>query len=130
MAKTTITIPSRSYAPATRTVAVPDLTTDDNGIEILLTRESWPDVGEIISGVIEFSNDGGATWELLNPFGPFVGGIMLNPRTGQVVPTSGLRTYWPENFVNGVWVPQRPAQVRAVATNTVTLTTAVTVNGL
>ena len=131
MAKATISVPSTVYAPGTRTVVLPNLTTDDNGINIALTREAWTDTGEdVISGTIDGSNDGGATWFNLTTFN-YVGGTMINPRTSQVVATCGLRAYWPERYdANGVASPQRPGQVRAVITNTVSLRTAVTLTGV
>jgi hypothetical protein len=131
MAKATITVPSTSYAPGSRTVNLPNLTTDDNGILVSLTREAWPDTGsDVISGVIEGSNDAGATWFELTRFS-YAGGVMVNPRSSQVVATCGPKVYWPETYdANGVATPKRPGQVRARIINTVTLTTAVTLTGL
>jgi hypothetical protein len=127
MAKASITIPSQSYTPNTRTVNLPNLTTDDNGITITLTRESWPVGSNIISGFIEGSDDG-VNWFGLTQFS-WDGGDQINPRTGLPVLTQWVSVSWPEKLVNGVMVPQRPAQARARVTNTVTLTTAITVAG-
>lgn len=131
MAKSTITVSSRSYSPGTRTVTIPNLSTDDNGIKIILTRESWPDTGsDVISGIISGSNDAGATWFELTRFS-YAGGDMVNPRTHQPVLTSGPTVYWPESYDDqGVATPHRPDQVRAELTNTVTLTTAITLQGV
>jgi hypothetical protein len=129
LAKSSLTVPSRSYAPGTRTVTIPDITTDDNGIKIALTRESWPDTGgDVITGQIDGSDDGGATWYNLTVFG-YPGGEQINPRTGQVVTSCGPSVSWPERYVDGVTIPQRPQQVRAILTNLVTLTTAITLTG-
>ena len=130
MAKSSISVPSRSYSPGTRTVNLPNLSTDDNGINIAMTRESWPDTGsDVITGQIDGSSDGGATWNNLTTFN-FAGGVQINGRTGQVVTASGVTVSWPETYdEQGNATPQRPAQVRAVITNTVTLTTAITVQG-
>lgn len=124
MAKASISVPSRTYQPGTRTVVLPDLTSDDNGAQITMTRESWQDTGgDIISGLVEGSNDG-ATWFALMSFA-YPGGDEINPRTGQPVLFVQPTVTWPES--NGV--PQRPAQVRATITNTVALTTAITLAG-
>lgn len=129
MAKSSVTISSRSYTPGTREIAVPNLTTDDNGIRIDMTRESWTDTGaNIITGTIEASDDG-VTWRKLTEFA-YPGGNQINPRTGQPVLVSAIAVYWPERTINGIAVPQRPAQVRATVTNTVTLTTALSLNGV
>jgi hypothetical protein len=129
MAKSSITVPSQAYTPGTRTVNLPNLTTDDNGIRINMTRESWPDTGSnIITGTIEASDDG-VTWRNMTVFG-YPGGNQINPRTGQPVLVSSVAVYWPERTVGGVAVPQRPAQVRATVTNTVTLTTALSLIGV
>jgi hypothetical protein len=127
MAKASITVPSQSYSPGTRTVNLPNLTTDDNGITITLTRESWPIGSNIISGVIEGSNDG-VNWFELTRFS-WDGGDQINPRTGLPVTAQWVSVSWPEKLINGVMTPQRPAQARARVTNTVTLTTAITVAG-
>lgn len=130
MAKASVTVPSRSYQPGTRTVVLPDLTADDNGVQITLTRESWPATGgDILSGTVEGSDDAGATWYELTRFS-YPGGDQINPRTGQPVLTCGPTAYWPERTINGVAVPQRPGQVRAVVSNTVTLTTGITLSGV
>lgn len=129
MAKSNITVPSRVYAPGSRQVAIPNLTTDDNGISVTLTRESWPAGSDIVSGVIEASDDG-ATWRELTRFS-WDGGDQVNPRTGLPVTAQTLRVYWPErNDGSGSLVPQRPAQVRASITNTVSVQTAITLQGL
>lgn len=128
MAKSIVTVPSRSYQPGTRTVNLPNLSTDDNGIKISLTRESWPEGSDIITGNIDGSNDG-VEWFNLAPFS-CDGGVQINGRTGQVVLTSGTEVTWPlRNDGQGNAIPQRPAQVRAVITNTVTLTTGITLEG-
>lgn len=131
MAKATITVSSRVYQPGSRSVVLPNLTTDDNGIKISLTRESWPDQAgaEILSGLIEGSDDGGATYYGLCVFG-YAGGNMTNPKTGQPVTVCGPTVYWPERNINGVMTPQRPSQVRATLSNTVALQTAVTLDGV
>ena len=128
MAKASISIPSRSYAPGTRGVDLPNLTTDDNGVVVSFTRESWPvdpvDANvNVLFGVIRwtdpFSGDESDT-----PFG-WPGGNQINPRTGQPVTVSSFKVYWPER--DGV--AQRPANVHADVTNSVTLNTAITVQG-
>lgn len=130
MAKATITVSSRVYTPATRTVILPNLTADDAGVKIILTREAWLDTGsEIVTGSIEGTNDAWATSFNLTVFG-YVGGVMLNPRTGLPVLTVEPTAYWPETTIDGVAVPQRPQEVRLVITNTVTLTTAITLTGV
>lgn len=131
MAKSTITVPSRSYNPGTRTVTIPNLSTDDNGIKIVLTRESWAATGsDVISGIISGSNDAGATWFELTRFS-YVGGDLTNPRTGLPITTCGPTVYWPETYdAQGVAIPHRPGQVKADLTNTVTLTTAITLQGV
>ena len=131
LAKSSLTVPSRSYAPGTRTVTIPDITTDDNGIKIALTRENWPDTGsEVITGQIDGSDDGGSTWYNLTVFG-YEGGQQINPRTGQVVTSCGPSVSWPERYDGqGNATPQRPQQVRAILTNTTTLTTAITLTGI
>lgn len=133
MAKSIVTVSSRIYAPGSRTVNIPNLTTDDNGIKISLTREAWvdgpPAGAEIITGLIETSNDGN-TWQPLLVFG-YAGGDMTNPKTGLPVTACGPTVFWPErNDGNGNMIPQRPAQVRASITNTVSLRTAITLEGV
>lgn len=130
-AKSQVTVPSRLYQPGTRQVNVPNITTDDNGMNISLTRESWPDTGsDVISGMIEGSNDGTDFFELTR-FN-YVGGTLINSKTGQVITTCGPSVYWPERYDPGTdtFIPQRPAQVRATITNTVALQTAITLSGL
>ena len=126
MAKSFVTVPSRQYTAGSRSVNIPNLSTDDNGIQITLTRESWPDTGsDIISGVIEGTNDSGSTWFGLAPFS-YPDGDQINPRTQQPVTAEVFRVYWPERG----GVPQRPQGVRATVANTVTINTAITVEGL
>lgn len=128
MAKASISVASRQYQPGTRTVVLPDLTADDSGIKVTLTREGWPAGDDIILGVIESSN-GGAVWlEMARVI--YAGGVQLDPRTGQVVDTCGPSIYWPERKIDGFLIPQRPAQVRITVTNTVRLTTAISLTGL
>lgn len=129
-AKSQITVPSRLYQPGTRTVDLPNLTTDDNGIQIQLTRESWPDTGsDVLTGTIEGSNDGLEFFELTR-FN-YAGGVQINPRTGLEFTTCGPSVYWPETYdANGVATPHRPGQVRATITNSVALRTAITLTGL
>lgn len=129
MAKSVVTVPSRSYNPGTRTASIPNLSTDDNGIQIILTRESWPVGTDILSGSIDGSNDG-TTWFNLTVFS-YDGGDQINPRTGQLVTTCGPTVYWPErNDGSGNAVPQRPQSVRGTVTNTARLTTAITLQGV
>jgi hypothetical protein len=124
MAKATISIASALYPAGTRSVELPNLSSDDLGIKITLTRESWPDTGsDVVSGIFEQSEDGN-TWASMGTFG-YVGGTMTNPRTGQVVTSCGPTRYWDE--FNGV--PHRPAHVRLTITNTVSLQTAITLTG-
>ena len=128
MAKAIITVNSKVYQPGTRTVTLPDLTSDDNGVKIILTRESWTDTGsDVLSGVMEGSDDGIAWREMMRFAYP--GGDIINPRTGQLVTTCGPTRYWDERDVNGVMTPQRPAQVRVTVTNTVALRTGITLQG-
>lgn len=135
MAKATITVPSRVYqAGAHPPVILPNLTSDDNGVRISFTRETWPDPGglgaEILSGKIEGSDDGGNTWYGLCVFG-YAGGDMTNPKTQLPVTVCGPTVFWPErNDGSGNMVPQRPGQVRATVTNTVALRTAITLDGV
>lgn len=132
MAKASIFIPSNVYTPNTRSVILPNLTSDDNGVKVILTREAWPDTGDVIvSGVIEGSNDNWATSFNLTSFA-YAGGVMINPRTLLPVLTVEPTAYWPETYdpVTGVATPLRPAQVRMVVTNTVTITTSITLTGV
>jgi len=131
MAKATITVPQRTYQPGVRTVELPNLTTDDNGIEILMTRVSWPDTGgNVITGLVEGSNDNDQTRFELTEFG-WPGGDLTNPRTGLPVTASGQRCYWPETYdAQGNAVPKRPGRVFVTITNTVAITTAITLKGL
>ena len=125
MAKATIIVPSRSYTPGVRTVTLPNLSSDDHGVNVSLTRESWPDTGsDVLSFTIEGSDDG-VVWSGLAVYS-IAGGDMVNSRTGLPTLTCGLTVVWPDVTGQG---PQRPAQVRAVITNVVTLTTAVTLSG-
>lgn len=124
MAKATITVPSRVYAAGSRQVELPNLTTDDNGIKCEFTRESWPIGSDVLSGLIEGSNDNDQTRFTLAPFS-FDGGDAINAKTGQPVLTSWFIVTWPER--DGV--PQRPGRVFATITNTVSLRTAVTLSG-
>lgn len=129
MAKSIVSVPSGQYQPGTRTVDVPNLSSDDKGIEVAFTRESWPSGDSVLSGVIEGSNDG-ATWFELSRF-DYPGGDQINPRTGQPVTASMLRVYWPErNDGSGNFIPQRPQGVRSSITNSVVLRTAITLRGL
>jgi hypothetical protein len=141
VAKAKVTVPSRVYAPSgaldsgnERIVSLPNLTTDDNGVKITFTRESWPDGppagAEILSGVIEGSDDGGQTFYGLCVFG-YAGGDMTNPKTGLPVTVCGPTVGWPEkNDGNGNMIPQRPAQVQARIANSVTLRTGITLEGV
>lgn len=130
MAKSSITVPSRVYAAGTRTVNLPNLTTDDNGVRVDFTREAWPIGTDILTGVIEGSNDGGATWFNLTTFN-YDGGVMTNPRTGQPVLSCGPAVTWPEGYdANGSPVPRRPTDVRSTLTNTVSLRTQVSLIGV
>jgi hypothetical protein len=98
MAKSIVQVPSRLYAADVRTVNIPNLSTDDNGIQIVLTRESWPDTGAaVLSGTIEGTNDGGLTWFNLTTFS-YAGGDQVNTRTGLPVTTCGPTVYWPESY--------------------------------
>lgn len=124
MAKATITIASQVYPAATRSVELPNLSSDDNGIKIDLTREAWPDTGsDVVIGSWEQSEDG-TTWASMGTFS-YVGGVMTNPRTGLTVTSCGPTRYWDE--LNGI--PHRPAHVRLTITNTVSLRTAITLTG-
>lgn len=130
MAKSSIVVPSRIYAAGTRTVNLPNLTSDDNGVRVDFTREAWPAGTDILTGVIEGSNDGGATWFNLTTFN-YDGGVMTNPRTGQTVLSCGPTAYWPESYdSNGIATPHRPTDVRATLTNTVSLRAQVSLLGV
>lgn len=133
MAKSTISVPSRLYTPGTRTVNLPDLTTDDNGAVITMSRESWPlapvPTDDILSVQIDGSNDGGATWFNLGGFS-CPGGDLINPWTHLPVTELSSKIYWPSREIDGVDVPQRPGSVRATFVNTVALQTAITLAGL
>jgi hypothetical protein len=139
VAKAKVAVASRNYAPSgalgsgsERAVSLPNLTSDDTGVKITFTRESWPDQAgaEILSGIIEGSNDGGQTWDALCLFG-YAGGDMTNPKTGLPVTSCGPTVYWPErNDGNGNMIPQRPAQVQARIANSVTLRTGITLEGV
>src|SRR4051812_36061612 len=116
MAKSSITVPSRVYAAGTRTVNLPNLTTDDNGVQIIFTRESWalaspdPEV-EVITGLVEGTDNGTDWYTLGGPFG-YAGGVMTNHRTGLEVLTCGPTISWPERYDGqGNAIPQRPAEV-------------------
>lgn len=127
MAKATITVSSRVYAAGTRSVELPNLTSDDNGINISLTREAWTDTGGIVLTIqVEGSDNGVDRYDMAAT--SFVGGVMLN-RQGQPQLTCGISVYWPEKNIGGVFVPQRPANVYATLTNAVSLRTAVTLTG-
>jgi hypothetical protein len=139
VAKAFVNVPSRVYAPSgvlgsgtERVVSLPNLTSDDNGIKISFTRESWPDgppaSAEILSGIIEGSNDG-VTFFGLCEFG-YAGGNMTNPKTGLPVTVCGPTVFWPERTVNNVAVPQRPNQVQARIANSVSLRTGITLEGI
>ena len=124
MAKATISIPSQSYTPNTRTVTLPNLTTDDNGISATLTRESWPDTGgDILTIQFQGSDDGTNFYDLARF--TYAGGDQINSHTGQPVTFIKPTVEWPAR--NGV--PQRPSKARAIITNTVTITTAITLTG-
>lgn len=124
MAKATITVPSRVYAAGTREVELPNLTTDDGGIKCNFTRESWAVGSNVLSGLIEGSNDNGVTRFSLAPFS-FDGGDVINAKTGQPVTDSWFVVTWPERND----VPQRPGRVFATITNSVSLRTAITLSG-
>lgn len=125
MAKATISIPETSYTPGSRTVTLPDLTSDDNGIQARLTIVNWPDTGgDILSLQFQGSDDGNNWFDLANFSYP--GGVHIHPRTGLPVPAALPTVYWPQR--NGI--PQRPFRARVIATNTVTLTTAITLTGV
>lgn len=130
MAKAIVQVASRVYQPGERVVNLPDLTSDDNGVQIVFTRENWPDTGaDVISGIISGSNDG-TNWFELTRFN-YAGGNMINPRTKQPVLTCGPSVHWPEVYdQNGNATPERPAQVRADITNTAALRTAITLQGV
>jgi hypothetical protein len=124
MAKATITVPSRVYAADTRDVELPNLTSDDAGVKIQLTRENWADTGSpVVFGIIQGSNDNGATRFELCSFA-YVGGVMVN-KFGQTVTVCGPTCYWTEHS----GVPQRPGRVWLNITNTVSLRTAITLTG-
>lgn len=130
MAKSSIVVPSRVYAAGTRTVNLPNLTTDDNGVHVDFTRESWAVGTNILTGVIEGSNDSGVTWFNLTVFA-YNGGDEINPRTQQPVLSSGVTCYWPESYDSqGNAIPHRPTDVRATVTNTVSLRTQVSLTGV
>lgn len=132
MAKAIITVPSHTYAAGSRSVLLPNLTTDDNGVTITFTRESWPlgDGSNILSGVISGSNDGGVTFPIALGAFAWPGGDQINPRTSQPVTTSVYSLEWPQtDNGDGTTTPQRPQQVKADITNTVALTTAITLTG-
>lgn len=130
MAKSIVTVASRVYAPGTRSILLPNLTADDNGVKISLTREGWPDTGaDVVAAIILGSDDGGATWYELMRFS-YVGGVMTNPRTGQVVSVCGPTVFWPQrNDGSGNFILQRPGQARADVTNFASLRTAITLEG-
>lgn len=130
MAKSIIQIVSRVYQPGVRTVNLPNLTTDDNGITITFTRESWPlgDGSDILMGIISGSNDG-VNFDELGQFS-YAGGDQINPRTHLPVTQTVYSVEWPSrNDGQGNFIPERPAQVKAEITNTVALTTAITLAG-
>lgn len=131
MAKATRSVPQNTYAPGTREVELPNLTTDDNGIDMQFTRVSWPVNGgvDVVTGSIDGTDDNDATRYNLTVFS-FPGGDQTNPRTGLPVTYSGVHCYWPEAYVNGVTVPKRPGRVFVTITNPVTITTAITLTGL
>jgi hypothetical protein len=130
MAKATITVTSRVYAIGTREVELPNLTTDDNGIRIDFTRESWPVGADVITGVVEGSNDNDATRFPLAPF-RFDGGDQVNPRTGLPVLSCGQLWTWPESYDSqGNAIPHRPGRVFVTVTNSVSLRTAITLTGV
>jgi hypothetical protein len=129
MAKASFSVPSTLYTAATREVELPNLTTDDNGIRINFTRESWPVGTGILSGFIEGSNDNNATRFPLAPF-TFDGGDQINPRTGQPVLSCGQLWTWPESYDSqGNAIPRRPGRVFVTVTNSVSLRTAITLTG-
>lgn len=139
MAKAKVIVPSRVYAASgalgsgnERIVSLPNLTSDDNGVKITFTRESWPDQAgaEILSGIIEGSDDNWQTKYALCLFG-YAGGDMTNPKTGQPVTSCGPTVFWPErNDGNGNMIPQRPGQVQARIANSVSLRTGITLEGV
>lgn len=128
MAKATITVASRVYAAGTRSVELPNLTSDDRGVDLSLTREAWQDTGSPVLTIQFEASDNGDVSRYALAGTAFVGGTMLN-RQGGTQLTCGLRVYWPERNIDGVMVPQRPAQVFATLTNTVSLRTAITLTG-
>lgn len=128
MAKASFSVPQQLYSAGTREIELPNLTSDDLGVKISLTRVAWQDTGSpVIIGSIDASNDNGATRFNLTEFN-YNGGAMTD-RLGNPVNACGPTVYWPEKAVNGVLVPQRPGRVWATLTNTVPLTTAITLTG-
>lgn len=113
------TIPSKTYAADTRSFGPFVIAANLQHVAVSFTRENWPDVGPLLDMLVEYSNDNGQTFRVIEDMRGIPGGVILFK--GVPAPTSGVDIPLPDVGLAG-------RQLRVTETNSAAFTTSVSVN--